>query len=268
MENIEYLALILARVGGLFFIAPIFSSGAVSYRLRMALALLLSLVLYPVTVHYLGPLPTSPQSFAFAVFQQAFIGLSIGFLVLLIFSSFQIIGEVFSLQMGISFSEVLDPQSQVSLPLLGILKNAVGILIFLAVPFQMDGSYMPAFLHMIQALRYSFEAVPKLGLSAQIQGGLLSHVDEAFSMMFLTALKIGVPIIGVLFISSLTLGLLGKAAPQMNLISMGIQINITTGLLVLLFLFPVIVPLMSDAFSLLYANMGELFSNWPKGDKR
>ena len=262
-DSVQYLGLIFSRVLGLFFSAPIFSSEAIRYRARITLALLISFALYPVIVNYLPPLANSPQAYAIEIFSQLMIGLTIGFLVLIVFSSFQIIGEIFSLQMGLSFSEVLDPQSQISLPLLGILKNAIGILIFLSVPFQMDGEYMPAFLHMLRALSHSFQVVPSLVLSAQVQGGILEYVDQAFGMMFLTALKIGIPLIGILFISSLTLGLLGKAAPQMNLISMGIQVNICVGIIVLAFLIPVMVPLMSDSFVILYDRMGEMFQSWP-----
>lgn len=267
MENIsesaQYLGLIFSRILGLFFSAPIFSSEMIPYRTRITLALLISFALYPITINYLPSLPSSPKAYALEVFSQAFLGLSIGFLILIVFSSFQVIGEIFSLQMGLSFSEVLDPQSQVSLPLLGILKNAIGILIFLLLPFQMDGEYMPAFLHMLRALAYSFQAVPSLALSEQIQGGILKYLDQSFGMMFLTALKIGIPLIGILFISSLTLGLLGKAAPQMNLISMGIQINIAVGIVVLILLIPVMIPLMSDSFVILYKQMGEMFQSWP-----
>ena len=261
-DDAQRLGLIFARVLGLFFSAPIFSSETIRYRIRIILALLISFLIYPATANYLPALPDSPQFYAIEVMSQVMLGLSIGFLILIVFSGFQIIGEIFSLQMGLSFSEVLDPQSQVSLPLLGVLKNAIGILIFLTVPFQMDGEYIPAFLHMLRAIVHSFQAVPYLALSEEVQGGLLAYIDQAFGLMFLTALKIGIPLIGILFISSLTLGLLGKAAPQMNLISMGIQINIGVGIVVLLFLIPVIVPLMSDAFIRLYDQMGEMFRTW------
>lgn len=255
-DNIQYLGLIFARVMALLSTAPVFSSAAIRYRVRATFALLVSIILYPSSVNYLGVLPSSPQAYALVVFGQVFIGVTIGFLIFIVFSSFQIIGEIFSIQMGISFSEVLDPQSQVSLPLLGIFKNSIAILIFMALPFQMDGHYVPALLHMIRALGYSFMTMPLFYLDTNFQGHILSHVDHAFGMMFITALKIGIPLIGIMFISSLTLGLLGKAAPQMNLISMGIQINIGVGLLLFIFLVPVIVPLMIDTFVILYNQLG------------
>ena len=82
--------------------------------------------------------------------------------------------------------------------------------------------------------------------------------------MFLTALRIGIPMMGILFISSVMLGIMGRAAPQLNLMNMGIQINIMVGLLVMITVLPVIVPLMRDSFASMYDVLGEMFDTWPK----
>ncbi len=264
-QNLQYFGLIMARIMGLFFTAPVLSSQVLSYRIRMVFAFLTAVILYPVCANYLPELPSSSAAYLLFVLNQTAIGVLIGFFILLIFSSFQIIGEIFSLQMGISFSEVLDPQSQISLPLLGTLKNAIGMLIFLSLPFQIGDYYSSAIIHMIRSIALSFQAVPEIVLSKQVQGGILQHVDEVFGLMFITALKIGIPLIGILFITSLTLGILGKAAPQMNLISMGIQFNIAIGIMVLIFLIPVILPIMKDSFVLLYQKIDLMFQTWPQG---
>ncbi|MCB1316014.1 MAG: flagellar biosynthetic protein FliR [Leptospiraceae bacterium] len=262
-DNVQYYGLIVSRLLGLLYVAPILSTQTVTTRLRVTLALLLAFILFPATANYLPELPSSTVGYGLAILGQLFIGGIIGFMVLIIFTSFQVIGEILSLQMGISFSEVLDPQSNVSIPLLGTLKNTIGILLFLAVPFQMDGLYLPAYLHMIRAVGFSFQAVPQFLPTDQIAVGVIAYLDHAFKIMFITAIKVGVPMVGILFISSLTLGLLGRAAPQMNLISMGIPINIIVGLIVLATLIPVIVPLMGDVFHQLYSFMGEMFEVWP-----
>ena len=256
--------LILARMFGLFFTAPIFATEMVPYRIRVSISLVMAAVLYPVSVNYLGDLPSGPVPFAMAVFSQIIIGVAIGFMINIVFSSFQIAGEIFSVQMGISFSEVLDPQSQVSVPILGTLKNLIAILVFLGVDFYMDGFTGPAYLHMVRALSYSFQSVPGFSLDPQVTGGLVSYMDEAFGVMFITALKIGIPIIGIVFISSVALGLLGRAAPQMNLMNMGIQINITVGLLVIITVTPVLIPIMKDAFIIVFYKLGDMFRHWPE----
>ncbi len=263
-DNAQQLGLIFARTFGLMSIAPVFATDSVGMRTRATMGLLLGVVLYPAAINFLPPLPDSVVGFLLALAAQLAMGLIIGFMILAIFSSFQILGEIFSLQMGISFSEVLDPQSQVSIPLLGVLKNAIGMLLFLYVPFQMDGLYAPAVLHMIRALGFSFRAVPDLTMDQNTMGGVLNFLDESFGVMLLTAVKIGVPLIGILFVTSLLLGLLGRAAPQMNLIAMGVQINIGVGLITLLILTPAILPMMADSFRGMYDHMAEMFQTWPR----
>lgn len=263
--GIQYYALIFARIMGLFFTAPVFNANSVSTRSRMALALMVSAVLYTPSVNWLPPLPENSGGFILAVFGQAIIGVLIGYMVMAVFSAFQIAGEIFSVQVGLSFSEVLDPQSEVSIPIIGTLKNTIGLLLFLTLDFELDDIYVPAYLHIIRAIAYSFQHVPALIPTPEIADGILMYLDGALGVMFLTALKIGIPIIGILFITSVALGLMGRAAPQMNLMNMGIQINIIVGMITLLILSPVIVPIMTQAFHAVYDRLGSMFFEWPGG---
>lgn len=257
--------LVFARTTGLLFVVPIFSAEGVPYRVRAILAIFVSIVMYPVVRNFLpvGSFDGSPR-YILEVVAQAFIGVFIGYMIQVVFTAFVLAGEFFSVQMGISFSEVLDPQAQVSLPILGTLKNLIATLLFLSVDFELDGYYVPAYLHMFRALSYSFQAAPTMILDVRTMGGLLGFVDQAFGVMFLTALRIGLPMTGILFITSVALGVAGKAAPQLNLMNMGLQINVIVGLLVMLVLMPVIIPLMRDSFQHMYDLLGELFRSWPQ----
>jgi flagellar biosynthetic protein FliR len=262
-QGFLYYLLIFARIAGLVFTAPILGAEAVAFRVKIVLSLMLAAVLYPVNVNYMGDLPSHVASYAMLIFSQTMIGIIIGFMITIVFTSFQIAGEIFSVQMGISFSEILDPQSQISVPILGTLKNLIGVLVFLGVDFYMDGFTAPAYLHMIRALAYSFQLVPGFGIENVIAGGTVNYLDEVFGVMFVTALKIGIPVMGIVFISSVALGLLGRAAPQMNLMNMGVQINIIVGLFVLLIIIPVLLPLMRDAFVIAFDKLGDMFRHWP-----
>lgn len=259
----QYLLLILARVMGVFFTAPVFGAESIGYRLRMTLAFFISVILYPVVSKYFSPIPAGPIPFVLAIASQATVGILIGFMMGVIFSAFQAAGYIFSIQMGLSFSEVLDPQSQISSPVIGTLKGMVALILFLTVDFKIDGVYVPAYLHLIRTLAESFRLVPEFLPTAMVLSGIVSQLDKALGVMFLTALKIGIPIMGILFITSVALGLLGRAAPQMNLINMGIQINIFVGLTILIILSPVIIPIMLESFYQTYDMIGELLRDWP-----
>ncbi len=261
--GIQYYGLILARILGLVFTAPIFNANSISARTRVTLAMLIAALLYTSTVNWLPSLPSHTGGFVLSVVGQALIGVLIGFMITAIFSAFQIAGEIFSVQVGLSFSEVLDPQSEVSIPIIGTLNNTIGMLLFLTLDFELDGVYVPAYLHMLRAIGYSFQYVPEFVPDQVVASGLLSYLDGILGAMFLTALKIGIPIIGILFITSVALGLMGRAAPQMNLMNMGIQVNIIVGMITLLILSPVIVPIMGEAFHMIYDRIGEMLLEWP-----
>lgn len=262
-QGTQLYGLILARIMGLMFTAPIFSAASISTTSRMGLGLMVSAVLYSSTASYLMPLPGSTGGFMLAIADQALIGVLIGYMMTVIFSAFQVAGEIFSIQVGLSFSEVLDPQSQVSAPIIGTLKNTIGLLLFIAVDFQMDGEVTTAMLHSVRALAYSFQMAPMLVLDTTTTGGILSYLDQTMGAMFVTALKIGIPVMGILFITSVTMGLMGRAAPQMNLMNMGIQVNIIVGLLLLMALYPVIIPLMREALRLMFDRIADMLHHWP-----
>ncbi|MBI3395861.1 MAG: flagellar biosynthetic protein FliR [Spirochaetia bacterium] len=262
-DGMQKYALVFARLIGLFFTAPVFNAESVAYRHRIIMAMGVAAILYPGASAVLPVREAGFTAFSLNVMGQAAVGVIIGFMVAMIFGAFQIAGEIFSIQAGVSFSEVLDPQAQISIPIIGTLKNMIGLILFLAVDFQVDGVYAPAYLHMVRALALSFKTLPVFIISTQTAGGLLTHVDQLFGLMFVTALKIGIPIIGILFITSVALGLLSRAAPQMHLMNMGLQINIAVGLVLLFVLMPVIVPLMLDSLHYVYDSMGDMFKTWP-----
>ena len=264
----QYLMLILARVMGMLFIAPIYAAAGINFRMRMILAFFIAVILYPVSYSYLPTLPDGPGAFALEALGQGLIGVSIGFMITIIFTAFQLAGYIFSIQVGLSFSEVLDPQSQVSIPVFGTLKNMIGMLLFLTVDFQIDGYYVPSYLQLIRALAESFRMVPSFYYDPQFFGTIYQSLDSSLGFMFITALKIGIPVMGILFISSVTLGLMGRVAPQMNLMNMGIQLNIIVGIFVLFTLMPVLVPLMNDSFNRSYYKLGEMLDELPARRKK
>ena len=76
------------------------------------------------------------------------------------------------------------------------------------------------------------------------QGVFLQFFIKGLSTLFLNAMVIALPIVGTLFLINVAMGLLSKAAPQMNLLSEGFPITI----LVTFFLLMVSLPFMINVF--------------------
>lgn len=173
--------------------------------------------------------------FALLVVGEGLLGIITGFFVSVLFATFSSAGQFFSYQMGFGASEVYDALAQIENPLLGQYLNLIAMLVFL----QIDG-FQTLFLGGI--LR-SFQTLNCFSLMDN-QGVFLTFFLSGLTSLFSNAMIIALPIVGTLFLIHVSMGLLSKAAPQMNLLSEGFPITI----LVTFFLLMVSLPLMINLF--------------------
>ena len=256
--KLNIFSLILTRMVALLSVVPVFSGQALNFFYRMSIAAATALILTPVA-QFPEPVYDLAQTHYFTLLlEQAFIGVVIGLALQFLFAAFQMAGEFFSVQMGFGISEVFDPVSQISLPLLGTIKNLFAIYVFFV-----SGAHM----YLFKALNYSIAKVPYLSVhfltDANSHNGLYRFFMMLGSGMFLIALKIALPVMGTLLLISLTLGMLYKAAPQMNIMILGFPLKILVAFFVLAVTAPVIIELMFSQFSTLFDHLDELITTWP-----
>jgi flagellar biosynthetic protein FliR len=127
------------------------------------------------------------------------------------------------LQMGLSFAVFIDPQNSTQSPIVGSFLSMILTLLFLAI----NGHLM-----MISAVVDSFRAVP-IGIDARHTYHWL-QLASAGSQVFVSGLQIAMPIIGAMMLANLTLGVLTRTAPQLNLFAVGFPVTLIVGLLMLL----------------------------------
>ncbi|MGJ4746594.1 flagellar biosynthetic protein FliR [Leptospira sp. SA-E8] len=252
--NFQVFLLILARIVGLLSVAPVFSFASISFPQRMTLGFLISVILFPVSASFVPPIPGNMTDYGLVVMAEVLIGVLMGFLVSLVFSSFQMAGEFFNVQLGFGYAEILDPISQTSLPVISTLKNMLGMLLFLS---------LGAYRFLFESLVYSFEKVQVLKLVPEIQDGLYKAMEEAVGAMFLVAFKISLPILGVLFLVTVSEALMGKAAPQLNILQLSFPIKIAIGLIVMILIVPFLITQMDNAFQLSFEKMNLMLKGWP-----
>ena len=186
----------------------------------------------------LSDLRFEPFSFRFLLLLvgEGIIGIIIGFFLTIIFAAFSTAGQFFSLQMGFGASETFDPLAQVENPLMGQYLNLVSMLIFLVI-----GGFHTLFLGGF------WRSVQTLNVVSLIEGRghVISLLASGLPRLFMDAMIISLPILGTLFLVSLTTGLISKAAPQINILSEGFPISITTAFLLIY----TTLPFMTEAFS-------------------
>jgi len=247
VTQFEKFFLVLARVSGIFVMAPFFGSVNILPRIKAGLALFISLTIFGVVSKYITTVPNNFPTYSLLVFSEVAIGLIIGFMATLVISTFQISGELYSVPMGFGIVSTIDPLSQIEQPIIGQIIGLFALLLFLG----FGGHHM-----MLIAICKSYEIVPVLTL--QSCGILAKTIVTSFAAMFLTALKISMPVIGVLFLVTVGMGLLAKAAPMMNIMVLGWAMTIVTGMITLIFLFPLIANVAITSYEKLFYDIDNL----------
>ena len=227
------------RCFALILTLPLFSMQNVSRVAKIALAGYMAFLIFPSA--YGQSWQIAEYHVAKNIFSGAFslqyillligeglIGIIIGFFISMIFSAFSSAGQFFSYQMGFAASEVYDALAQVENPLMGQYLNLMAMLIFI----QVDG-FQELFLGGI--LR-SFESLNAFSL-VFYKDNFITFLLTGLTDLFFDAMMISLPLVGTLFLISVTMGILSKAAPQMNLLSEGLPMTILTSFLILLNLY-------------------------------
>lgn len=205
------------RVLTLLLSAPIFSHPSIPMRARVALALILAFAatgFAPVAV----PLD-SPHALAYAM-RETLIGASLGLLLRLVFAAAELAGDAIGLQMGLGFAFFVNPQNAAQSPLLGSLLSTLAALLFLALDIH---------LLVIGGLMESFRQMP---VDAPLSTGMgFGAIAAAGAEMFRLALSIALPALAALLLANLALGVLARAAPQLNLFAVGFPATLVIGIL-------------------------------------
>jgi flagellar biosynthetic protein FliR len=240
--------LILSRISGIFVATPFFANINIPMRARAALSLLISLAVFPSLINTIKVgMPTDMVAYGWLMVREILIGIAIGFAGTIMFTAFQLSGQFYSLQMGLGIINVMDPLSEIQMPIIGQMLSSFGFLIFLLV----GGHHL-----VIRAVYKSFELVPTLSIPslAPLADGLM----DIFANMFKIAFMMGAPIIGVVFLCSVAMGLLARAAPQMNVMMLGWPLKIFVGVSTLILIIPMLFGKGWDVFVWLYDRIDEI----------
>jgi flagellar biosynthetic protein FliR len=256
LANAAVFLLIFARCIAMILVSPLFSSRAIPRAAVLALAFFISFLMFPTVSAngfdtMFGPLTAFTLPYLFTLAGEALIGIIIGFYVTIIFSAFSTAGQFFSFQTGLGASEVYDALSQVSNPILGQYLNLMAMLLFLRV-----GGFQQLFL---SGLLRSFQSVSAVALIVS-RDVFYRFLLSGLTNLFFDAFMIALPVSGVLFLVSVSMGLLTKAAPQMNLLSEGLPLTILVSFFVIALLLPAMCDFFLSAFDRGFRSIEQLYT--------
>ena len=237
--------LMLTRCSGIFMIAPFFGSLNIPVTIRAAAAFAFTLVLFPV-VDGLGTVAAPPSVWAFAgsVLAELFIGWLIGFVAYVCFSAIHMAGKVMDTQVGFAVVNVMDPTSGQQIPLIGSLLYNLGIIVFLVT----NGHHV-----IITALAESFRMVPLAAMQPNLSLTML--LVDFTNGIFVTGMKIAMPVTFAILLVNVALGILARTMPQMNIFVVGIPLQLMVGVGVLSMLLPFYVMFLDVLFNEMYGKI-------------
>lgn len=212
-----------ARVLALVATAPLFNNAATPVRVRLVLGLAITLGVLP-TVPPLPAIDPASGSGLLLLAREMVLGIAMGFAVRLAMGAMNMAGEQMGFQMGLGFALFYDPQSTAQTPVLPAFLVLLATLVFVAI----NGHLL-----MVATLAQSFTTLPIAGPA--LPSGAWANLVSYAAVIFATGLLMALPVSITLLITNLAMGVLNRAAPQINLFAIGFPITIVGGFLILAF---------------------------------
>ncbi len=228
--------LVLFRVSAFFITINIFGGRNIPMRVRISLAVAISLVVYSV-LPATAKLNFLSVSMFYLVIKQVLIGVAAGFVFNIVFEIFIVGGQLVAMQSGLGYATVVNPQSSPVTMISQIYWIAV-LLIF----FELNGHLM-----IIKMLANSFTVIP-ITQSANYSVHYESLIKFS-SILFSGAVSIALPAIISLLIVNLTFAIMTRAAPQLNIFSIGFPITLIMGIFIVYLTFSNVVLRSEGLFS-------------------
>ena len=211
----------LARILALLAAAPPFNNAGLTTRVRLVLGLAIAMAISPALPAMPSIEPASGLGLLILA-QQMIIGLAMGLALRLVFSAIDLAGMMISTQMGLGFATAYDPQTASQTPVVSELIGMLALLMFLAI----DGHLM-----VISTLVQSFTFLPVKLLAISEASWL--NIANAGGIIFSAGVMLSLPAVTALLITNVALGVLGRVAPQLNLIVIGFPVTILLGFVAL-----------------------------------
>lgn len=212
--------LIFTRLTGLLVFAPPFFNRRLALQLKGGFAFFLAIVMFP-TVKQAGVIiPATFPDLALALGVEMLIGFMIGFGIQIMFSAFQLAGELIDRQIGFAMASLVDPQTDITVSILGFLMQNLSLFIFL----DFGGH-----LWMIKTFAGSFASLPLLGIEFDTQG-MMYHISQMMALSFKFAVEFSMPVVIIILLVHIAQGFIQRTIPQLQVFTVGFILVIVVGL--------------------------------------
>jgi len=220
--------LILTRISGLFVTGLFFGHMSIPVTVKAGIILILTMIMTPMFFEDAPHIKFEVFNMFFLVFKEFLVGALLGFASNIVYWATRFGGGITDMDMGYQASLMFDSTAG-SPTLVGEFYAMGTLMIFL---------YLNGHHFLIEALFLSMKAVPITTFA--ITEATLTLLFQTITAFMILGLKIAAPVMITLFNVNLSLTLLSKVAPQMNIFMLSFQVKIAVGILVLFASVPII----------------------------
>lgn len=214
--------LCLARVVALVAAIPAFAGSGIAGRIKIGLAVMLTLLLFPALSPHLPQTTISLTELGLLIVNEVLLGVLIGLVTQMIFAAVSFGGTVIGYQMGFAAANIFDPQTTQQLSLMSQFVNILALLAFLTLD-------MHHFFFRVIVESYTLLPPGTLDFS----GGAVEELMRLASHMFVLGVKFSAPVLALLLLTNLVLGILARVFPQLNVFMLSFPLNIGIAFLVI-----------------------------------
>lgn len=244
LNGFDVFMLVFVRMTGLFVVSPIFGRRNIPTYFKIGFSFFIALILVNTTAVQSFQYDGGIMAYALLVIKEFIVGISIGFIAYIAFTAIYVAGEIIDMQMGFGVVNVMDPVSNIQVPVTSNLYFIMSMLLLLL----MNGHHM-----LIKTIFDSFTTLP-LGtvvFDASLADGLIA----VFGTVFVTGFKIAAPVVAAILITDVALGTISRMVPQLNIFVIGMPLKISIGLIILLITMPMFMNVMESIFKSMDGSM-------------
>ena len=235
LDMAGFFMLVLVRLTGMFVVAPFFGRRNIPAIFKAGFAFVNALIAVSVLKDRTIPETNGIVQFVAAAGSEFIVGMLIGYVSYMIFSAIYLAGQLIDMQMGFGIVNVIDPLSNIQVPVTANFYYIMTMLVFLLI----NGHHA-----LIEALHRSFEIIP-VG-RAVFSDILFTDVLRMFGYIFELGFKFAAPVTAAILIVDVMLGIMSKTVPQLNVFVVGMPAKILIGFLVMIITVPAVVLFMSS----------------------
>lgn len=246
--------LMLMRIGTMFSLAPVIGSRTIPLRLRVGLGVVVALAALPIVADRSRPMPDSLVAYVVLGAKEVLIGAAIGLVAQMLFASVQLAGSFIDIGAGFAIAATIDPVNSTNLTVLGRAYNMIATAAFVAV-----GGH----LWLMRAIVASFTLAPpdRMPRTGVLVEGLLVRSDD----MFVIALQLAAPLMAALLITDVALGIMSRAAPQMNVFIVGLPVKVGLALVGSAVLLPSFVTFLNGVTQDMFSDLSAILTGAGRG---